>query len=1086
MQARALSNLLAQGGFIMRERTSAQSASRIPPLVVFLLFVNLVSLSSADLRSVEAAVTTSITPTTGAENLGTTVVPPNNNTYGIRGGTTVGTNLFHSFSQFDVGPGDIAQFQTSTLTQNTSISNILGRVTGQQSPSQIFGTVDSATYYPAANLFLMNPYGFLFGPSATVNVGGMMTFTTADYLRLADVGRFNANPNAIPSDLLTSAPVAAFGFIGSNPAAITFEGGQLTVTNGTGVTLVGGDINLIPDASGTPSGIMAHGRSIQMISVAGPGEVAADTGIPAGGMTLRTITLGQGTMLDTSGDRSFGDGSGNGGAVSIRGGQLMATGATILTNPAFESTGQGGTVTIAAAGSATLTDSFIQTGPVAFNGAGSAGAVSITADTSLTMTNTIIDASAISAGGDAGSVTLQTSGPLSLTDSFIGTLASAPGNGGDVTITGQDVTFTRSAVFTDVDDGSFGFTPDPVMSQVHPGAVTVTAQNTVTLSGSFAGDPTIFPIISTRTFDTPLDAGSVTIAGKTVDLSNGSIDATTSAAVGDLPRAGTSGTIEIRGNDVNLSQFNLRSINSYGFASTGKGGNILLQGFDNQLANSIQLTDSQINVASVTSGGSGNIEFQTQGLTLSNTIVVADAFSAGPAGSITVHGAQSVALRSNSVMESSALISLAFPEAPVGPAGTILIETQQLTMHGGSALKAADAPQSRGNAGSITVRGTNGSAQSILIDGSGTGMFTDAEGNGAGGNINLFANTVTLQNGGTLSATTSGTVSTATGGSILVKADTVSLTTGGTMTAASRGAGASGEVVVQGLASPGKSILIDGSGSGIFTNTQGTGAGGNILVNANSVTLQNSAQISSSSTGTGIAGDITINTGNEFSMTNHSSVTTEANHASGGAIKITTTPNGTVQLTDSTISASVLDGMGGGGSVNIDPQLVLLLNSQILANAVQGPGGNIFITTNLFLPDANSVISASSGNPALNGTVTIQSPNAPISGQIQPLGNTPLQATLLLNQHCAALAGGEFSSFTVAGRDSLPTEPGGWLTSPLALATLSEGIGLGTKAEGVKAEGERPDIQTLSLRQIAPAGFLTQAFAVDRSASCHS
>src|ERR1041384_4554949 len=238
MQARALSNLLAQGGFIMRERTSAQSASRIPPLVVFLLFVNLVSLSSADLRSVEAAVTTSITPTTGAENLGTTVVPPNNNTYGIRGGTTVGTNLFHSFSQFDVGPGDIAQFQTSTLTQNTSISNILGRVTGQQSPSQIFGTVDSATYYPAANLFLMNPYGFLFGPSATVNVGGMMTFTTADYLRLADVGRFNANPNAIPSDLLTSAPVAAFGFIGSHPAAITFEGGQLTVTNGTGVTLV--------------------------------------------------------------------------------------------------------------------------------------------------------------------------------------------------------------------------------------------------------------------------------------------------------------------------------------------------------------------------------------------------------------------------------------------------------------------------------------------------------------------------------------------------------------------------------------------------------------------------------------------------------------------------------------------------------------------------------------------------------------------------------------------------------------------------------------------------------------------------------
>ena len=91
----------------------------------------------------------------------------------------------------------------------------------------------------------------------------------------------------------------------------------------------------------------------------------------------------------------------------------------------------------------------------------------------------------------------------------------------------------------------------------------------------------------------------------------------------------------------------------------------------------------------------------------------------------------------------------------------------------------------------------------------------------------------------------------------------------------------------------------------------------------------------------------------------------------------------------------------------------------------------------------------------MNGTVTIQSPNAPTSGHIQPLDKSPLQATSLLNQRCASLAGGEFSSFTVAGRDSLPTEPGGWLASPLA--TLDAGMGLGAKAEGVRsvARGER-------------------------------
>ncbi len=96
----------------------------------------------------------------------------------------------------------------------------------------------------------------------------------------------------------------------------------------------------------------------------------------------------------------------------------------------------------------------------------------------------------------------------------------------------------------------------------------------------------------------------------------------------------------------------------------------------------------------------------------------------------------------------------------------------------------------------------------------------------------------------------------------------------------------------------------------------------------------------------------------------------------------------------------------------------------------------------------------------------------------------------LLNQHCASLAGGAFSSFTVTGRDSLPTEPGGWLTSPLALAMFSEGMGSGLKAEGGRpmapGEGREGDTQILSLRQIAPAGFLIQAFAADSSAGCQS
>ena len=256
--------------------------------------------------------------------------------------------------------------------------------------------------------------------------------------------------------------------------------------------------------------------------------------------------------------------------------------------------------------------------------------------------------------------------------------------------------------------------------------------------------------------------------------------------------------------------------------------------------------------------------------------------------------------------------------------------------------------------------------------------------------------------------------------------------------------GSAGIITVQGLASPAQSVLIDGSGSGLFTDTQGTGAGGNIALNANSVTLTNGAAVSASSTGQienpGAAGSINITATNGFTMKNSTITTLAGQGASGGDIKVTTSPEATVWLQNSKISASVADGPGGGGNISIDPQFVILQNSQILAQAAQGQGGAITIIANLFLPDANSIVNADSGNPALNGTVTIQSPNAPGSGQIQPLGKSPLLPTSLLNQRCAALAGGEFSSFTVAGTGQ-PAHRTGQLARQSALATLSAGDG---------------------------------------------
>ena len=245
--------------------------------------------------------------------------------YDITGGTRPGggVNLFHSFGDFNVPNNNIANFLNETTLPT---SNILGRVTGGNI-SSIFGTIQT-TGFGGANLFLMNPTGFLFGPNATVNVGGMVSFTTADYLRLADGVRFTAIPNVTADALLSIAPVAAFGFLGSNPGAITVQGSHLIVAEGSGISLVGGNITVENGAK-----LSAPGGQITLAALAGTGEVST-VGEPAGlsaanGAGQGTIQLTSGAVLQTSSN------TGNAGPISIKAGQFVMDQATIEANSGF-------------------------------------------------------------------------------------------------------------------------------------------------------------------------------------------------------------------------------------------------------------------------------------------------------------------------------------------------------------------------------------------------------------------------------------------------------------------------------------------------------------------------------------------------------------------------------------------------------------------------------------------------------------------------------------------------------------------------------------------------------------------------------
>src|SRR5215469_9122117 len=348
--------------------------------------------------------------------------PPGKIQFNITGGTRPGggVNLFHSFGNFNVPTNNIANFLNSgsvdlngtVLLPNLPTSNILGRINGGN-PSSIFGMIQTngPGGFPNANLFLMNPNGFLFGPTATINVGGMVTFTTADYMRLTDSTRFNAV--AGPADaLLTVAPVAAFGFLGNNPAAIAVQGSTLQVAQGQSLALVGGNQgftatnpdtgNPIPVPGGitmTGGKLSAPGGQINLASVASAGEVSAVDFMPTAGMAMGNISLSQGALLDVSANAA----SVAAGTVRIRGGQFVMDDSRITATTIDE---PGGSIDVNVQ-TANLTNGAQITADT--HGTGPAGSITANVGT-LTMTNAHISSSSTLVGptaGSAGTITIQ-------------------------------------------------------------------------------------------------------------------------------------------------------------------------------------------------------------------------------------------------------------------------------------------------------------------------------------------------------------------------------------------------------------------------------------------------------------------------------------------------------------------------------------------------------------------------------------------------------------------------------------------------------------------------------------------------------
>ncbi|PZO36394.1 MAG: hypothetical protein DCF19_21580 [Pseudanabaena frigida] len=183
-----------------------------------------------------AAYAQSIVP---ANDLGTQVnsATTNSQQLNITGGTQAGINLYHSFQQFGLEQGQIANFLS-----NPSIQNILGRVVGGN-PSIINGLIQVTG--GNSNLYLLNPAGIIFGSNASLNVPAAFTATTANGIQVGN-GWFGLNTGIDDVKKLTGTP-QAFGFASNTsmtasdqPVAAIINTGNLTTQEGQSITLVGG------------------------------------------------------------------------------------------------------------------------------------------------------------------------------------------------------------------------------------------------------------------------------------------------------------------------------------------------------------------------------------------------------------------------------------------------------------------------------------------------------------------------------------------------------------------------------------------------------------------------------------------------------------------------------------------------------------------------------------------------------------------------------------------------------------------------------------------------------------------------------
>ena len=612
----------------------------------------------------------------------------------IDGGAIRGSNLFHSFKEFNVGNGKSVYFNNPA-----SIENILTRVTGNNR-SQIFGKLG---VLGNAKLFLINPNGILFGKDASLDINGSFVGSTASFINFADGTKFSAVSPDKP--LLTISTPLGLG-MGNNPGDIKVQGDGhsivgdglyipfidsstkgLEVAPGKTIALIGGNIILEGGLVKTKFG------RIELGSVASGDvdfnftpnlQLSYDNA-----QTFQDIQLSQGALVDAKNflqnplkiDNSINQNFADAGLIRINAKQL-----SLIGNSFIFLQNQGnlppGSININATESLEITDGTIRSqsfitgvgGDIAvstklltmkdsaflaaFNyGLNSGGNIDIKASDSIEIIgSTFLNRASSNIvtntlnSGDGGNVDISTNQLKVLDGGIISSTSFNDGNAGNLTINAGE--FVEVIGF-EPKFAAGSFVTSLTLGSGDGGNLTLNTQRLTVKDGGRVDASTA----------SSGAAGSITInATDKVELAGvGSIEEivipsriTSAADIADkslqevfgfpLILTGESGAIAINTNQLNITDGALLAVKNDGEGNAGK-----LQ----VRADSININNRGSISATTTSGGGGDIDLNTQNLLLRSNSNISATAGAGDGGNINVDTQILTALENSDISANS-------------------------------------------------------------------------------------------------------------------------------------------------------------------------------------------------------------------------------------------------------------------------------------------------------------------------------------------------------------------------------------------------------------------------------------------------